>query len=343
MDLRIGIIGLGRMGMMHGALLNSLDGCALVAAADPSRFPAAHLAKLNPQIAIFKDAGKMLDRSELDAVVIASPVWTHVELASMCVDRGIPFLLEKPYGLSAESGSVLRARLEENPVTNMMGYVYRFQESFRLAKSIVDQGCLGPIVRGTAHIYISQLFSPGKGWRYDRSKSGGGVLIGLGSHIIDLITWYLGPVNRVVGSTNCVYSKDIEDFSHLLLRHDGGLWTTVDCSWSVRFKRKMDVRLTVQGERGHLDVSDDTLTLFLDEATDEFAKGLTVMTAKDLYQPVPVDIGTPKFTRQDLSFINCVKSGAPASPDVIQGFRVQQVVDAGYQSSQAGGTPIDIA
>lgn len=340
--LRIGVIGLGRMGLMHAALFNSLPESKLVAVADPSNFPSKPLGIINPSIRIFQDAEEMLANCELDGVLISTPVLTHVPLSISCAEKNIPFLLEKPLSINSAEALPLISKLKENHITNMIGYVYRFLDSFVKGKEILETNCLGNIQRISANIYISQLFQKGKGWRYDPKVSGGGVLISLGSHIIDLLTWYFGPVKSVVGKVKSVYSPDIDDFAHLIMEHNSNKTSIIDCSWSVRFKRKIDVKIDILADNGTLIVSEDMVLLYLDKPSKDYKSGKTIFNANDLFRPAPIDIGTPKFTFQNIHFLDSIRKNTEADPDIMQGYHVQQIVDAGYKSSREGCIPVQI-
>ena len=340
--LRIGVIGFGRMGMMHGAVFNSLKDSTLVAVTDKSDFPAKQLTVINPDIKFYKTIEEMFSKSKPDAVLIASPVASHVDIALKCVEYGVPFLLEKPLSRNAKEADPLLERLKEKPVINMVGYVYRYLDSFVKGKEILDSNCLGKIHRVTSNMYISQFFEKGKGWRFDPEVSGGGSLINNGTHVIDILTWYFGPVKTVNGNVLSVYTPGIDDFAHLTMKHQSGVNAMLDCSWSVRFKRKIDIKIDILGENGSLVISDDTIQLYLDKKTKQWPEGKTVFNANDLYTPVPVDIGTPKFTVQNQHFLDSLSDNKVASPDVFQAHHVQQIVDAGYLSSKQDGIPVHI-
>ena len=340
--IKIGVIGLGRMGLMHAALFNSLPESKLTAVADPSKFPALQLGQVNPSISVYQDGIEMLEKEELDGVLIASPVSAHIPLSILCAEKGIPFLLEKPLSLNCEEAVPLLKKIEEKNITNMIGYCYRFMDSFIEGEKILNTGCLGNIQRVAATIYRSQLFKKGKGWRYNPSISGGGVLSSLGSHVVDLLTLYFGPVISVNGKVKSVYSPGIEDFAHLILEHKNGVMSILDCSWSVRFKRKLEIKIDILGDNGALVISDDTILLSLDKASGGQPAGTTILNANDLFKPVPIDIGTPKFTFQNMLFLDSIRNKTNANPDIKQGFHVQQIVDAGYKSSLEGGVPVQI-
>lgn len=337
--LKIGIIGLGRMGLMHTAIFNSLPDSKVVAVVDPAMFPAKPLSMLNPNIKVYKSIEKMFSKEEIDGVVIASPVGYHVENAMECVSKNIPFLMEKPLSINAKQSESLVNELEKKSIPNMIGYMARNIDSFREGKKIIQSGALGRIINIKGTVYVSQLFKQGKGWRYDPKVSGGGVLESQASHLLDMLHWYFGPVKRVNADILSVYSKGIEDFAHVLLEFENGLKGWIDSSWSVRFKRKMELRVEILGENGVLVITDDTLDLFLDIAHGEYKEGKTFFSANDLFTGVHIDIGGAKFTYQAEEFIKAIQQKRQASPSIKDGHHVQKIVDACYQSASENGTP----
>ena len=195
-------------------------------------------------------------------------------------------------------------------------------------------------MKGT--VYVSQLFKQGKGWRYDPKVSGGGVLESQGSHLLDLMYWYFGKVKMVNADTLSEYSKGIEDFAHIILNFESGVKGWVDASWSVRFKRKMELRLDILGSNGSLVISDDTLNLFLDSAVGEYKNGKTFLSANDLFSGVAIDVGGAKFTYQDQEFIKAILEQRETSPSIKDGYHIQKIVDACYKSAAENGAPVMI-
>ena len=340
--LRIGIIGLGRMGLMHTAIFNSLPATKVVAVVDPAWFPAKPLQMLNPNISVYKSIKKMIAKQHVDGVLIASPVGHHVDNALECVENNIPFLMEKPLSISSEQAKPLIEALDKKPITNMIGYMVRNIDSFSKGKKIIESGALGDILNVKGTVYVSQLFKQGKGWRYDSKVSGGGALLSQGSHLLDLLYWYFGPVKRVNADILSVYSQGIEDFAHVMLNFDSGLKGWIDSSWSVRFKRKMELRLEILGKNGSLIISDDTLDLFLDSAVGPYNAGKTFLSANDLFTGVNFDVGGAKFTYQDQEFVNAIKENRETSPSILEGYHIQKVVDGCYNSAKSNGAPVVI-
>jgi predicted dehydrogenase len=337
--LRVGIAGLGKMGLLHAAICNSLSGSRVVAVADPAPLPRQSLAEMNPAIQAFTDVSDMLERVPLDALMITTPVAQHVPIALACAQRHLPFFMEKPLATSAAQAQPLLAALQEHPVPHMIGFMTRYVDAFAQGQAVLASGCLGSLQRVTATIYVSQLFTRGRGWRYDRQVAGGGVLLSQGSHLLDLLTWYFGPVARVNADVLSVYSAEVEDFAHLMLTFESGLHGWVDCSWSVRFRRMVETTIDVLGENGSLVLTDDTVRLFLDTAAGGQAAGLTIWRAPDLYQGVAVDIAGPQYTREDEVFLEALRHGHMPQPDIVQALHVQHIVDAAYTSAAHHGAP----
>ena len=338
-DIRVGVVGLGKMGLLHASIFNSLEGSRVAAVAEPSALARNALSGLNSSIQVFRGVEEMLDGAELGAVVITTPVADHVPVAMECVRRGIPFFVEKPLAASGDQAMELAAALRETPMPHMVGYMTRFVDSFEKACAVVQSGCLGRLQRVTATIYVSQLFARGQGWRYDQKVSGGGVLLSQGSHVLDLLTWYLGPAVRVNAEIFPIYSREIEDSATVLLEFESGLRGWLDCCWSVRFRRTVETTIDILGENGSLVVTDDAVRLFLDEAAGGMPAGRTAWTAADLYRGVEVDVGGPQYTREDQAFLGALRTGSKAEPDCFQALHVQQIVDAAYASSLAKGAP----
>jgi len=342
-EIRMGIVGVGKMGLLHAAIFNGLPGSRVVAVADPSPLVRNTFASVNASVHAYPDAETMLSAGEVNAVVIATPVADHVPVALECVRRRIPFFVEKPLAASAAQGLDLVAALGQAPTPHMVGYMSRYIEAFRKGRDLLATGCLGRLQRVTATIYVSQLFTRGRGWRYERQVAGGGVLLGQGSHLLDLLTWYFGPVGRVNGEMLSAYSADVEDFAHVMLEFRSGLRGWVDCSWSVRFRRTVETSIEVLGEAGSLALTDDSVRLFLGKPANGLAAGWTVWSAVDLYRGVEIDIGGPQYTREDQAFLQALRAGTLPEPGASEALHVQRIVDAAYESARRRGAPEEIA
>jgi predicted dehydrogenase len=333
MALRVGVIGFGKMGMLHASIANGLEISELTAAADPTAGLLDSLRKLKPALAIYEDYERMLAEQALDAVFITSPTHLHAPMALVCAQKRIPFFVEKPLMPRLSESAALRSTLQQTRLTNVVGYMARHIDTFRKARDVVASGALGRLIHLQSTMYVAQLFRAGQGWRYDPKFSGGGVLITQNSHLVDLLLWIFGPVAHVTGHVKRWHSTQVDDFAHAVLEFCSGLTGFLDTSWSIRHHRTPDISIAVHGENGNLQVTDDDVRLFLDDGHRGYAAGWTVWRKPDLFEAVPLDVGGPEYTRQDEQFLRAAATGQPVECDVESALRVQRVVEAVYESA----------
>lgn len=341
-ELRAAVVGLGKLGLLHAATFNVLPNCRLVAVVDKTRTVLDSLKARMDNIAAYTDHIGMLETARPDLVAIATPTGLHVPVALDCVRRGVPIFIEKPLSLSAAQAVPLLASLEHRPVANMVGYMTRFLDTFRKGKELVEAQVLGPLQLLRGSMYVGQLFRRGKGWRYEKAASGGGVLTTQNSHVIDLLLWYFGDIEWVGAHTRRLYSEAVEDYAHVFMQFANGLRGFFDASWSVRHYRTPTVTIHVQGENGTLDIDDDGVRLFVVDAASGYSSGWHDWRKPDLYRGTVFDIGGPNYTEQAMQFLGALRGTARVESDVRSGYKVQQVIDAAYLSADRNGAPVRI-
>lgn len=335
--MKVGIIGFGKMGMLHAGIVNGLKGHEVVAVAENSDFLGQSLSALAPHIKVYGDYVQMLDKESLDAVFVTTPVFAHVDMCLECVKRGVPFFVEKPLALDRADSQRLVDALDAKPTINMVGYMMRYLATFRKAKQVIASGALGDLQTFNYSLYVSQLFKPGKGWRYDKAKSGGGLMMGPTSHVVDLMAWYFGPTHGVNGTAFGYYSESTEDFLHAIFHMKSGLKGWLDSSWSVRGHRLVESRFEVHGSRGMMIVTDDYVKVGMDEAAAGIAEGWTTWTKPDLPSEVEFDVGGPQYTLENVDFLDCVAAKRPVESNVHTAHEVQKIITAIYESAEEMG------
>lgn len=335
--LELGVIGFGKLGLLQAALANSLPGCRLAALADNSSKILSIFQELKPSVRCFSDYQEMLRSVKLDAVIVATPTHLHVPIARDCVAAGLPIFVEKPLCTDSAEGSQLLDDLEkQGGLTHGVGYMNRFSDTFRFAHETIQSGVLGQLRHFRGTMYISQLMRAGKGWRYDKKKSGGGVLITQNSHLLDLLLWTFGEVEWVSAHTQSFFSE-VEDAAHCYFAFRNGLRGWIDSSWSVRHYRTLTTAIEVHAENGTLHFNDDEVKLYLDEPRGGFPAGWTIRKKPQLYSGVSFDVAGPHYTRQLEAFLRAVRTGTQPESNVNSAFRVQELLDAIYQSAGQDG------
>lgn len=340
--LRTAVVGMGKLGLLHAATFNVLPGCKLVAVSDKAKTVLQGFKARAKGVETYTDHEKLLKEAKPDLVAIATPTGLHVPIALDCIDRGLPVFIEKPLSLDAEQAGPLLTALKKKPVVNMVGYMTRFLPTYRKAKEIVASGALGQLQMLRSSMYIGQLFRTGKGWRYDKKVSGGGVLTTQNSHLIDLLLWYFGPVDYISAHRTHLYSKDVEDSAHLFFQFKGGLRGYLDSSWSAKHYRTPTMAIHVQGENGTLDVGDDDVRLFLEEERGSYAKNFTTWRKPDLEQGAVFDIGGPNYSHQAMQLLGALRGTDKVESDVFSAHAVQCVIDAAYNSASQNGAPQNV-
>jgi predicted dehydrogenase len=328
------------MGMVHAAILNALEGATLVAACEPNATIRSGFESFVPDVRFYKDHHVLLDSEDLEAVFITTPTEFHVDTAIDCIERGCAVFVEKPLALDVASSDRVLLALKKRPVCSMVGFMMRYVDTFARAKKLIDSAVIGRPLAIEGSVYTSQVFQKGRGWRSSKKKSGGGVVMMQGIHALDLIGWYFGLPQDLSARVSGHYSQEVEDFAHITFGWEDGLIGWLDCSWSVDNRRLMEVRIQVTGELGTLVVDDDTIRVYMRGPGATLPAGWTVETKPELSTGVPIDIGGPQYTREDLDFVGAVRRGSAVASDLLNARNVQALVEGAYASADDGGRPV---
>jgi len=328
--LRAGVIGAGRMGITHLAILGGHPAVQVTAVADDSPLMSRVLRKFRPDIRLFDDFRTMLQDAELDFVLIATPPHLHASMIDASLDAGLSVFVEKPFTLGAEEARRLTERSREKRGTYQVGYVNRFNDVFIRAKQILEAGVLGRLISFRSDMFGRTVTRPssGAGWR-GRREMGGGCLYEFGSHAIDLMVYLLGKPARVTGSClTPIYSSSSDDMVRTNIVYENGLRGSIYVNWSDQSYRKPTNKIEILGEHGKLLADQHELKLYLDYAVLPFSIGWNTIYITDCFTQVPFYVRGNEFTRQLFHFVERVQD--PAQPN-LAGFSdasvTQEVID----------------
>jgi len=187
----------------------------------------------------------------IEAVVICTPPNTHEAIATALVRHGRHVLCEKPFTLSGSSARLMAAEARSAGVFLTMASKFRYVADVIAAKSFITAGAIGDIIL-FENAFTSRVDMSAR-WNSRPSISGGGVLIDNGTHSVDLMRYFLGPLAEV----SCVEGKriqslSVEDTVRVFVRSATGVVGSVDLSWSIN--KELDWYLNVHGSRGTLQV-----------------------------------------------------------------------------------------
>jgi predicted dehydrogenase len=329
--LKVGIAGFGKMGMLHGALAKQLKDVELTAITDTSRIILHAFRKFLPNTRFYTSHKKMLEECALDALIIATPVFSHAPIALDAIEKNIDVFIEKPLTNTFESAHKLLDAVNGKKIISMVGFCLREAPSFQEAKEAISSGVVGRVECIKAQMYAADVLSEQKGWRYKKEASGGGALMDLGIHILDLLYWYFGKVQNVSAIAKKIYSEEVEDEVEGDIEFKNGARAKIMVSWSNPDFRKAYARIEITGEKGVLTATDQTLQI-INRQTGKEEK----LTFPDMYKGYHIDIGGALYSTQMAKFITAVKNRVNPGSDIESACNIQNIVDKIYLSARQG-------
>lgn len=343
-EIRVGIVGLGGIAHHHAERLVETDarlvGGMDVAEAARERFGEAF------GVQTFADAAPLFD--ETDAVVVTTPNRFHEEYAVAALEAGLDVLVEKPLAHTLDSAERIAAAAREAPGFLMVGFNNRFAPPVEVLRDRIAAGELGEITHVEAN-YVRRRGVPGRGsWFTSEAVAGGGALVDIGVHAVDLALHLTGfPAVREVsgvtrsnfgGEASYAYLEmwgdddgseafDVDDSASAFLRLDGDTTVSLEAAWAVN--RPPTQAFFVRGTDGgaRFDRATGELTLY-DAGTDgaHHLADTEIRTRE----------GDPHRAEQE-TFLAAVREGtAPERNTVAEGLAVQRVLDAIYESAAVG-------
>lgn len=309
--IKTAVIGLGKMGLSHTAILGGNKNVNLTAVCDTSNIVLSAFKKYNSSVNLYKDYIKLYDEEKLDAVVIATPTKLHYKMAMKAIKKGIHVFCEKPFALTYGQGKEMAELANVNKIINQVGYHNHFIGTFREMKRLLRLGILGDLYHFTGNAHGPVITKPkGGNWRANPSE-GGGCLYDYASHVINLIQEIIGRPVKVSGTLlKKFYSKNVEDgvFSSLIL--DNGLSGNLSVNWSDETYRKMSTSLMVFGEKGKIicDATEIKIYLKQENKNEKLNRGWTIKYITDLAIPVNFYLRGEEYSAQLDYFIKNVKN-----------------------------------
>ena len=231
MPLRIAIAGLGLVGLRHAKAMSHVDGVTLCAVADPSTETTDQAAAYKAPH--FNTLEELIEAIQPDGIILATPTTLHAAQGRLCVDAGIPVLIEKPLADNLAEGEALVQRAEEANVTIMVGHHRRFNPIIQKAHALIGEGQIGDIksVHATCWFYKPDSYFDTAPWR--KQEGAGPVSVNL-VHDIDLIRHLCGEIIQVQAQASpSSRGYENEDVAAALFTFANGGIGTVSVSDSI--------------------------------------------------------------------------------------------------------------
>lgn len=350
--LRIGMIGAGNIAKTHLDRYVKIENAEIAAICDINETTLNNTADKYGIENRFTSVADMLANVQLDAADVC--VWncSHAECSIAALNAGLDVLCEKPMAMSAKEAADMKEAADRNGKLLMLGFVCRFSNEARIAKDFIDNGNLGDIYHSKA-TYVRRHGNPG-GWFSDKSRSGGGPIIDIGVHPIDLTRYLMG--NPKPTSVYCVTSNelhkeranlkttvdwfpegadpkkdicDVESNAVGIIRYANGASTLLECSYclhtAVSPNGENSARI-LYGTKGGLDINNMTLYTDINGFMTD-AKIQDIKYYKD---------AKDAFFAEIEHFIDCCLNGTECISPAEDGIVIMKILDALYESAKTG-------
>ena len=309
--IKAALIGLGKMGISHQAIITAHPEVKLVAVCDAANYVLPLMEKYTG-VKTYSDYQKMINTEGLDCVFIATPSRFHGEMVRYALDHNLHVFCEKPFCLDVEQGGGLAQLAEKKKLVTQVGYHCRFVGAFREARRLAQSNILGDIHHVRVEAYGPVVARPtGSTWRHTK-KEGGGCLYDYACHAIDLMHYAVGVPHSVGGTVlNSIFSQDVDDEVYSTFYFENGATGQLAANWSDDSYRKIFTRITIWGTKGRLSADRQECQIYLREPNKDppLDAGWTVKNTVELTEPVWFYLRGEEYSAQIDHFIKSIKSG----------------------------------
>ncbi len=330
--LRIAVAGCGRLARhVHLPVLARLPGVEVVAVIDPVASCRKSALDICPRAEPFAQLHEVWDRSRVDAVVISAPTALHPELAIAALRQGAHIYLEKPLAGSLRDAERILAAWDQRGQTAMIGFNYRFHRLFESARRAIADRVVG------TPFMVSTVFASSNTARNDwrAQAGGGGALLDLGSHHVDLIHFLFGErVTAVFAQTSAVHAEQCT--ATMQLKLESGILVT--CGFS--FGTVDQDRIEIFGDRAMLRVdrylsTDCEIIPVTGQRLRMRQMGAAISFIKrpgEILAKFRAPGNELSYRTALLKFVEAARTNTPVTPDLHDGYRAAAVIAAAEQS-----------
>ncbi|SHN34645.1 Gfo/Idh/MocA family protein [Gracilibacillus kekensis] len=344
MKLKVGVIGVGSISQEHLSAYTKLTDVEIYAICDQNIERAKQVADVYSVSNVYENYEEMLRLEKLDAVSICTWNYTHSDIAITALRAQKHVLIEKPLAISVEEAERIQEVSELEGKIVQVGVVRRFDPNAKMMKQFVDGGTFGDFYYAKAS-FLRRAGNPG-GWFADKDKSGGGPLIDLGVHVIDLCWYLMGKPKPVSISANTYHYlgnrsnvkyvsfykaadydpslNSVEDLANAIIRFENGASLMVDVSYTLHTSNdEMVVKL--YGTKGGLEIEPE-----LKFMTEQYDTMLNIYPQTDTSD---LDV-EQAFAEEIKHFVHCCQKGQKPISSVEDGVQMMRILNGIYESAE---------
>ena len=328
--MKVGIVGMGKMGLTHAAMLEVLSPGCIAGVVEAGRGNHGTIRSLGLRAPIYSDLEALLSRHPLDAAIVCTPPFTHFHIVKTLIERGVAVMVEKPLAENLDKCRALAKLASEKKAITAVGYSIDYDPLFTEARRLIATGALGKIKRYWAWVEHGEVFGPNKGWFTVKEKSGGGVLVNPAPHMLYFMLEAFGLPRSLRAKLRSIHST-VDDEALVSLEHENGCVGELKANWSVPNKPVLDLSVFIEGEAGSMGVGDDEIIL-------DGAVGTRRIHRADLPVEAVFELSPPahasNYYREDRDFLENVRLKRASRNSIENTLKVDRLIDLIYRSDE---------
>lgn len=326
--IKVAIIGTGYIADYHARGLQPIPEVEIAFSVDTRLEAAEKFATRYNIKEVVTDPMSIVQREDLNAVVIGIPNKFHAPYAIEFIKNGKDVFLEKPMAMNSAEGKELERVINSTNQLLMVGHMWRFDDEVNFMKKVIDSGKLGKIIK-TKGYGIHENWGP-SGWFTKKELAGGGALADMGVHAIDTIRYILGDPKPLE-----VYAKigtyfgdyDVDDSGIIMITWDNGTTSIIESGWMHPHMDMPEAGTQIYGTEGYGTVLPTSLKFKIEDFPGTFT---APMPEKEEHCDQSI------YTKQMEHFVESIKNRKSPTPGFEEGQTVLNIVDAAYLSSVDG-------
>jgi len=329
-EFKVAIVGFGKMGLLHSGILNLIIPGIVKAIVDKSFFLVLGASRIIKSIKFYRSLEDMVSKVEPDAVYVTTPTSSHYPLVKSLLEHDVKYVfVEKPPTLNYEQSKNLMSTKRSGQVV-MVGFQKKYALPFRHAKLLLENGVIGGVEGVSAHIRSGDILGPTS--RFD--ALGRGVLLDLGVHLVDLLTWLFKVKSVVRAVSKSLYTR-VDDVFIAELEAEGGFKIFMEASWSNPDYRVPETYIEVRGSQGILRVTEDYVKIFTSTEHELLdSKRELTLYKPHYYQGIPpVNLADPEYTIENIHFLESAREGREPLTSLEKSLETVRLVDELYEAA----------
>jgi predicted dehydrogenase len=342
MPFGFGIVGCGMISRFHAKAIADIKGAAVTACFSQTATSAETFAAEIPGCKPYQDLDAMLADPRVDAISICTPSGAHMEACVAAAQAGKHVVVEKPLDVTLARCDAMIKACEKAGVTLATIFPSRFHQSSQLLKQAIDKGRFGRMTLGDAYVkwFRTQQYYDSGAWRGTWKLDGGGALMNQAIHSLDLLLWFMGPVEEVTAASATLAHEriEVEDVVVATLKFKSGALGVIEAS-TAAFPGELK-RIELHGNQGSASLREEDIVRWefakKTKSDEELLARMAGKTNTGGGAADPKAIGHHGHTKLFQDFLNAIKKGKKPLIDGHEGRRSVEVILAIYKAAETG-------